>query len=79
LDNSSNYSALTRGAAATELLDVAEAGGITAATPWLNHCGLSWSVPTPAPLRAPTREVSPQTVREARDVLDRPPATSPLV
>jgi hypothetical protein len=73
------WSALTRAAAATELLDVAEIGGITAATEWLDHRGLNWSVPTPAPLRARTWELSPQTLREARAVLDRPPATSPVV
>lgn len=34
------WSALIRAAAATELLDVAEAGGITAATDWLDERGL---------------------------------------
>ena len=64
------WSWLERAGRATELLDVAETGGMAGATAWLDARGLGWSSVMPASRRRRRDEVSPHTRREARAVLD---------
>ena len=69
------WAELTRNAAAPELLDVAEIGGVAGATAWLDARHLGWSRPSLAPRRQSYGPaLSPRLRREARAVLTRPPA-----
>ena len=67
------WSAITRAGQDAELLDVAEIGGADGATAWLDGRGLQWDRPRPRPRRPAEhgpRPRSPQTRREAREVLE---------
>lgn len=79
------WDVIERAGLAAELLDVAETDGMAGAVGWLAGRDLEWTPATPAPRRERRDGMSPQTRREAREVLGEasrcddsgtPPATS---
>lgn len=61
---------ITRTGRESSLLDLAETDGMGAVTAWLDERGLAWSAARSAPRRDGPRPRSPQTRREAREVLE---------